>query len=84
MLRGSCIEVDVLSTVVDQEMPALRAGDQGDAQFLRELKTNLSIAVGCTGGRHRSVYVAERLAALLKEAEYDAVVHHRDKDRWRY
>ncbi len=33
-----------------------------------EGKSYLTIAIGCTGGRHRSVYVAERLAARLREA----------------
>jgi len=49
-----------------------------------ELKSDLSIAVGCTGGRHRSVYVAQRLARAMEKAGYEVVIHHRDKDRWRY
>jgi len=53
-------------------------------RYLRELKTNLGIAVGCTGGRHRSVYIAERLATSLRELGYQVAVHHRDKDRWRF
>ena len=53
-------------------------------RYLRELKTNLSIAVGCTGGRHRSVFVAERIAAHMRDGGYEVVVHHRDKDRGRY
>jgi UPF0042 nucleotide-binding protein len=48
-----------------------------------ELKSDLLIAVGCTGGRHRSVYVTERLAASLKASGHHVVIHHRDKDRWR-
>ncbi len=49
-----------------------------------ELKTHVTIAVGCTGGRHRSVYVAERLASSIRDAGYRAVIDHRDKDRWRF
>lgn len=44
----------------------------------------VTIAVGCTGGRHRSVAVAEELAARLKRAGYDARARHRDKDLGRY
>ena len=49
-----------------------------------ELKSHLTIAVGCTGGRHRSVYVADRLAAALRDAGREVKVRHRDKERWRY
>jgi RNase adapter protein RapZ len=41
-------------------------------------KTYLTIAIGCTGGRHRSVFVAERLAARLREAGWRVEVAHRD------
>lgn len=49
-----------------------------------ELKSHLTIAVGCTGGRHRSVYVADRVASALKEAGREVVIRHRDKQQWRY
>jgi UPF0042 nucleotide-binding protein len=52
-------------------------------RYVHELKAEVTIAVGCTGGRHRSVYVAQRIAAAVREAGYDVVVHHRDKERWR-
>jgi RNase adapter protein RapZ len=41
-------------------------------------KTYLTIAIGCTGGRHRSVYVAERLASRLREAGWRVEIAHRD------
>ena len=41
-------------------------------------KTYLTIAIGCTGGRHRSVYVAERLAARLRDADWQVEIAHRD------
>lgn len=41
-------------------------------------KTYLTIAVGCTGGRHRSVFVAERLAARLRDAGWRTELAHRD------
>lgn len=53
-------------------------------KYARELKTRLVVAVGCTGGRHRSVYVAEQLGASLPEEGAPVTVHHRDRDRWRY
>jgi UPF0042 nucleotide-binding protein len=52
-------------------------------RYAHELKAEVTIAVGCTGGRHRSVFVAQRVAAAVREAGYDVVVHHRDRDRWR-
>lgn len=41
-------------------------------------KTYLTIAIGCTGGRHRSVYVAEQLAARLRQAGWRVEVAHRE------
>ena len=38
----------------------------------------LTIAIGCTGGRHRSVYVAERLASRLRDAGWRVEIAHRD------
>ena len=49
--------------------------------YEREHKSYLSIGVGCTGGKHRSVYVAERLAAMLKERGYPVRISHRDATR---
>jgi UPF0042 nucleotide-binding protein len=47
-------------------------------RFEREGKSYLTIAIGCTGGRHRSVYVAERLAAWLGRERYRVSIAHRD------
>lgn len=38
----------------------------------------VTVGFGCTGGRHRSVYVTEQLAASLREAFPELMVHHRD------
>ena len=50
-------------------------------RFDKEGKTYVSIGIGCTGGKHRSVYVAERLAGLLQERGYPVRVSHRDSTR---
>jgi UPF0042 nucleotide-binding protein len=47
-------------------------------RYETEGKTYLTIGIGCTGGRHRSVYVAERLTAQLREAGWRVEVAHRD------
>lgn len=46
--------------------------------YKREGKAYLTIAVGCTGGRHRSVFVAERLAEAIRAAGYTLNIVHRD------
>jgi len=53
-------------------------------RYGEELKSHLTIAVGCTGGRHRSVYVADRVADGLRVAGREVVLRHRDKEQWRY
>jgi UPF0042 nucleotide-binding protein len=50
-------------------------------RYEREGKSYLTIAIGCTGGRHRSVYVAERLAAWLGGEGRAVGLAHRDLDR---
>ena len=50
-------------------------------RYVREGKSYLTIAIGCTGGRHRSVLVAERLAAWLAKADQRVTLLHRDLDR---
>ncbi len=49
--------------------------------YVREGKSYLTIAVGCTGGRHRSVFVAEKLAQWLRDACHTVDVSHRDMDK---
>jgi len=50
-------------------------------RFDRERKSYLSIGVGCTGGKHRSVYITEQLAGLLQKRGYPVRVSHRDATR---
>jgi len=50
-------------------------------RYSAEGKSYLSIAVGCTGGQHRSVYVADRLARWLEDRGQRVQTHHRDLDK---
>lgn len=47
-------------------------------QFSEEGRLRLNVAVGCTGGHHRSVYIAERIGDALRGHGYDVNVVHRD------
>ncbi|GAB3231627.1 RNase adapter RapZ [Glycomyces halotolerans] len=47
--------------------------------FEREGKRYMTIAIGCTGGKHRSVAIAEALAKRLSAAGFPANTHHRDR-----
>lgn len=49
--------------------------------YEREHKSYLSIGIGCTGGRHRSVYIAEQLVAVLAERGIPVRISHRDATR---
>jgi UPF0042 nucleotide-binding protein len=49
--------------------------------YVREGKSYLSIGVGCTGGRHRSVVIASELARRLEAHGVSPRVHHRDRAR---
>ncbi|MEE4349249.1 MAG: RNase adapter RapZ [Pacificimonas sp.] len=57
-----------IAELIEVLLPAYRA----------EGKSYLTVAIGCTGGRHRSVYTAERLAEYLREAGASPMVTHRD------
>jgi UPF0042 nucleotide-binding protein len=79
-------------TGTDQRVAAYIAEDEGYAaiagmeelllsllpRYRAEGKSYLTVAFGCTGGRHRSVHVAERVAARLREAGFSPTVEHRD------
>ena len=47
-------------------------------QYQREGKSYLTVGIGCTGGRHRSVMIANELAKRLKRSGFDAYAVHRD------
>ena len=49
--------------------------------YVREGKSYFTIAVGCTGGNHRSVVLAQEVARLMQERGFTPTVHHRDVER---
>ncbi|MHC3786832.1 RNase adapter RapZ [Enterococcus gallinarum] len=48
--------------------------------YIKEGKSSLTVAIGCTGGQHRSVALSERISAALAK-NYKVNVTHRDKDK---
>jgi UPF0042 nucleotide-binding protein len=60
--------LDELTSLLDLLLPA----------YVTEGKSYLTVAFGCTGGRHRSVVIAEEVAARLRGLGYDPKVSHRD------
>lgn len=49
--------------------------------YKKEGKSNVTIAIGCTGGQHRSVAIADRIARELMSETYHVNSSHRDKDK---
>src|SRR5271154_5641768 len=47
-------------------------------RYLKKEKPALTVAIGCTGGRHRSVYLVQKLGGFLQEKGYKVSVQHRD------
>ncbi len=50
--------------------------------FQEAQRSYVTICIGCTGGKHRSVYLAERLAESLGKDHENVLVHHREKPSW--
>ncbi len=66
--RGAKEFMDKLFPFVDYLLP----------EFVSEGKSYLTIAIGCTGGKHRSVVIAEALKDYLRKKRYDIKIFHRD------
>ncbi len=46
--------------------------------YVKEGKSNLVISIGCTGGKHRSVTISNKIASFLTEENYRVLLNHRD------
>lgn len=51
--------------------------------YIKEGKTNLSLSVGCTGGQHRSVVLADYIGKQLRNIGYYVIIKHRDIHRYK-
>ncbi len=69
--RQTAAFFDSLTPLVDYLLP----------QYRQEGRTELVIAIGCTGGRHRSVAVAHRLAEYIENRGFSVTESHRDMSR---
>jgi UPF0042 nucleotide-binding protein len=49
--------------------------------YVDEGKAYLTVALGCTGGRHRSVVISEEVAKSLRRRGFEPRIHHRDVNR---
>jgi UPF0042 nucleotide-binding protein len=81
--RDSDVSEYVLSqpgaqTFLDQYLPVLHTAAEG---YLREGKRFLQVAIGCTGGKHRSVAMTEEIKLRLLDAGFDVRAAHRDLGR---
>ncbi|MGE5543529.1 MAG: RNase adapter RapZ [Bacillota bacterium] len=51
--------------------------------YVKEGKSNLVVAIGCTGGQHRSVVVADYVGHAVREMGYRTIIKHRDLEKYR-
>ena len=49
--------------------------------YIEEGKSNIVISIGCTGGKHRSVTISNKLADILSEENYRVILTHRDVEK---
>jgi len=68
---------DIVREFVEYTAKMVSLAAQG---YIREGRATMTVSVGCTGGRHRSVYVVERLLELLND-NFTVHVEHRDVNK---
>jgi UPF0042 nucleotide-binding protein len=66
--KGFKIFFNIFSKLIELTLPG----------YIKEGKSYLTIAVGCTGGHHRSVFIAEKLSSFLEIRKYKVKLNHRD------
>ena len=77
-VSGYVLQQPAAKEFLDRLDALLQTVDDG---FLRERKQYLNLAVGCTGGKHRSVAMAEELGRRLTDRGIETTVVHRDLGR---
>ncbi len=77
-VRGYVLGQELAGDFLDTYEELLRIVSDG---YLREGKRFLTLAVGCTGGKHRSVVMSEELASRLRTGGVETLVVHRDLGR---
>jgi UPF0042 nucleotide-binding protein len=77
-VAGYVKERPAAKTFLDQYLPVIQTVAEG---YLREGKRFMTIAIGCTGGKHRSVAMTEEIAQRLRDLGLDARATHRDLGR---
>jgi RNase adapter protein RapZ len=72
------VDRDDAQTFLDRYVPVIETVGQG---YLREGKRFMTVGIGCTGGKHRSVAMAEEIAARVRALGFEASASHRDLGR---
>jgi aminoglycoside/choline kinase family phosphotransferase len=86
--RSSGLDADVIAFLAKEKdvdrwtASAFALVDQAVEDYGRRNFTHLFVAFGCTGGQHRSVYCAERLAKHLRDQGVSVSVSHRERKSW--
>ena len=76
------VEFVLHNAISEEVLPRLKGYlDAAMPHYKEEGKAYLTIGVGCTGGRHRSVVIAGELGDFLKLQGYSVTIHHRDIDK---